>query len=193
MKLKTKNIILFGEPVILSERSARDVFTTAEFIEKYPEDDYAGIITRISIIQSALIINLSTLQWWRILKRFKYRFKFSTRYILAHLSTNQIVDLSNEILEELECVDISKKKVDEEEQKPLSNTYKLLLVRAATGLSINDCRELPITFFNEALEFAFNYGGFKRGESFNPQSYIDKRIELMKIHKMMFPDEWSNN
>jgi len=112
----TKPISLFGENVLLTERSAYDVILMNNFANKNKDNHIGKSLFELSkVVESGLSYNFEILKWYQIIKRFRYKRKFNQNYILKHLgNSTELPDLAKQVMK-LEGIDIDleleKKKV----------------------------------------------------------------------------------
>lgn len=112
----TKPISLFGENVLLSERSAYDVILMHDFANKN-KDNHIGksLFELAKVVESGLRYNFEIMKWYQIFKRLRYKRKFNQGYLLKHLGNSfELPDLAKQVMK-LEGVDvdaeIEKKKI----------------------------------------------------------------------------------
>ena len=182
---RIKEIELFGRKLLISERTQKDVAALARFAETVKDNKTMAMLMFIRVISDALKINLDILKKRNFLKRFRFKRMLKINYLLKHLTLKQIIDNYNLVIEELEMTDTKVK------GSPISETYQEALISQISNLPIDEIKDLPITKYRELLELAFNWGSYLRGTEFNMLSSIDKRMELIKEHKQLFPEMWN--
>jgi hypothetical protein len=108
LQTKTKEIELFGEKYLLSERTAFDVMSVTELFPggKMTNSEAASLFAYV--VSQALKINLNNLKWYQVFKKRKINKIISTKYLLKNLSVSQIDELWKQVME-LEGVDLKKK------------------------------------------------------------------------------------
>jgi len=103
----TKPISLFGENVLLTERSAYDVILMNNFANKN-KDNHIGksLFELAKVVESALRYNIEILKWYQFIKRFRYKRKFNQNYLLKHLgNSTELPDLAKQVMK-LEGIDV---------------------------------------------------------------------------------------
>lgn len=192
MRLRTKEITLFNERLILSERIVSDVRSLSTAMQTVDEDrtDIKTISFCINALQDALKINFLGLTRWQFYKRAKLKIMFRTKVLVYILGSKGIISLYNDLVEDLEAIETPKQG---EGENKMSETYQYVLVANISNISLDEVDELPITLFREILELTFDWGNFLKGKDFNFVSQVEKRFELIEEHKKFFPQFWSSN
>lgn len=120
MNVKTKEVELFGRKFLISERNAGDVLSSIQLIKSKPQSgqDYSAIVfNALVILEQALKINITSLKWYNIIKKFKYKRMLSKKYLLDNLNAKYIFELSVQVYE-LEGLKVeSKTSVSEGDKK----------------------------------------------------------------------------
>lgn len=95
---KEKGIRLFGEDLVITERSAADVQALEKFIGSHQDPDEAVQVKIVlTIIQDGLKANLENLKPWQIIRHSKLKKMFSDIYLIGHLSPAQLQEIVKEI------------------------------------------------------------------------------------------------
>jgi len=101
MNKKTKSIELFGEKLLLSERTAGDLIALFNYVKtaKEQSDFESALFQAIQILHDALKINYEVLPWYKFLKAKRLKKLLSLMNIMNNLSQKQIFSLAEEVLE----------------------------------------------------------------------------------------------
>ena len=177
---RIRKIDLFGRKLFISERTKKDVADLSRFVESSKTKD---IFLFVRVIEDALKINLDAKM--NIFKRFRLKRILKLKYLIKHLTLQQVIDLYTLVIEELELFDTKLK------GQIISETYQEALISQISNIPLDLIEELPITKYRELLELSFNWGAFLQGGEFNMLSSIDKRLELIKEHQQLFPEMWN--
>lgn len=98
MNRKYKEVELFNLKVNLYERNAADVIASAEYSNTNGLKSIGDVIyNSIVVISDSLKLNYGNLKWYDIFKKISYNKKFSKKYILNNLSTNNILQLAKDV------------------------------------------------------------------------------------------------
>ena len=116
-QIKTEEIELFGEKLLLSERTARDSNKLTLFSADKIGKSYPDLLLESAIaIEDALKINWINLPWYKFLKKRSYKKKFNKLNIIASFPASMIFDTAKRIaiLEGYNEDDEKKKMIQEE-------------------------------------------------------------------------------
>lgn len=119
MTRNTKEVEILGEQVVLSERSAQDIFTFLEMVndldkQKIPikgatdeQDEYfKGIYINAYIIETSLSYYYYGLKFYQIFKKIRLKRKLRRKNLIDKLSVNQLTDYAKIIVSDLEGLNI---------------------------------------------------------------------------------------
>lgn len=113
IEAKCEPIELFGEKVLISERTAIDVIGLQKYSSKFNKNLDLNVVVfeGATIISDALEINKKGLKFYQLIKRYKYWKKFRSLNILKKLSATQIMKVVEKVyrLEGIELKDAEKK------------------------------------------------------------------------------------
>ncbi len=114
MEFRKIDIELFGEQLVLHERTAADIHVFHEYVrDNFPDqkvDPITNTMLSIEILRDALKLNIYNLKRWRFFRKFRLKRKLSSKYLLQHLTPSQIHNLVKTVIEELEKTESSEKK-----------------------------------------------------------------------------------
>lgn len=124
----SKNISLFGERVLLSERDSYDVMMLVNFSmkNKMQVSPEVFIYQCAKVTESGLKYSYKNLPWYRFIQKIKLRRKLRVKYLLKHLAQTELIKLSNQVYElegiKIPSEDDLKKKVNPKEVSCLNST-----------------------------------------------------------------------
>lgn len=100
MNLNVKTVKLFNneKEFLISERTAGDVVSFAEFSEKLENTQTNSLYKAIVIIEAGLKINFSKIKFYQLFKRLYLKRVLNQKYLINNLSALQISELAKEIL-----------------------------------------------------------------------------------------------
>ena len=122
MVRKQKEIELFGEKLILAERTVADVRALEIFVSQQNGqmgDESVKMQSVITVILDGLKLNIKRLKWYEIFKRMKYKRMFKARYLIKNLTNNQLHELWKDVLT-LEGQKIEENSKKKERPEPVS-------------------------------------------------------------------------
>jgi hypothetical protein len=117
---RTKEIALFGEKLILSERLAGDVQALEIFWEAHKAEPHTMTEVIISSISSALQGNIDRIPKWRIVKRAKMRKLLNRAGMINRLTIAQLHSLWEDVLRLEDPEYDNKKKAMNPQTEPLT-------------------------------------------------------------------------
>lgn len=110
---KQKGIELLGEKIILSERTARQVFIFMN-LDLKPKTETEAVFNLVSshalIIKDSVSHFINEIPGYLFIKKARLRRKFTVKNMMKYLSPKQIAELAKEIMIELEGYDPDLKK-----------------------------------------------------------------------------------
>ena len=108
-----KEVLIRGEKVQLSERSARDVLELADFYKSHPpKTDLENLFVMAAVVESSIQTTRQKIAWHRLFEKFRYR-KYKTKYLLKYLSQSELMGLYQDVFT-LEGNDLKKKVAEQE-------------------------------------------------------------------------------
>lgn len=116
MQLQTNyiEIKLFGEDLILSERTALDTYLLVELTKDLPNDYESVVLVNSLIVYDALKINFKRLKFYQLIKWIKYKRIINRRNLIEKLSFGKLEWLANKVLE---LEGIKKKSIENNQEK----------------------------------------------------------------------------
>jgi len=97
---KQKNIELFGQKFILSERNASDVIILSDFSLTNTGKDLKTLLYKaLEVVETSLKFNYSTLPWYKYLHKRQLKKLLSKKHLLNTLTTQQVFSLAQDVFE----------------------------------------------------------------------------------------------
>lgn len=190
-KYKGEIISLFGEKLLLHERSIKDAMDLNEFIKGRASFDPATeIYINTLILLNALRFNIERLLYFKFrgkripLRLFKYkrlRKKLSINYIYKNLGIGTLKQLVDKVRFDFEKQPRSNQKTEE-----ISRSNMIQLVAKYSNMKWGEVEELSVSEFTIRLEQAFNMLNTEISGRFGIKSRADEEKETLDAYNHFF-------
>jgi len=99
IKINTCEILLFGQKVLLAERSAKDVNTHNEYSKSLDQNFSSAVFLSLITLRDALKINLRITSIWKFKKWMRLKKICDKNYLLQNLTASQLMNLAFKVIE----------------------------------------------------------------------------------------------
>jgi len=193
MKFNGEIIELFGEKLILHERSIGDAFDHNEFAEKQINwNANSEIYFNVLIFQKALQFNISGLPHFSIrgktfqLRPFRYK-KLNKLLSIENIYKNLGIGRLRELVEKIRF-DLEKQPRETSEGEKISNNNLIQLVVEYSKMNWDDVNKLSVSEFTIRLEQAFNMLNTHISGKFGTKTQADEYNEALEAYNFFYPE-----